>query len=106
MSKSTQDLCIFINQLEQHLDERGSLSIQVFSNKAFRIYHSDHEDYIYDSEEQEYALDINDLCYEDSKDFADFLAVLLQDNDAPPASNPADAADDPDDDDQLVNQDA
>ena len=70
--KSTQDLCIWLNAVEQHLEIGATdkmLSIEIFADKSFRINKHNHDkvETVYDSDELEHAVreDINDLPYRD-----------------------------------------
>jgi len=78
MSKSTQDLCIWLNQLAQQLEE-DNMSIQLFVDKSFRIYINRSDEPVYDSDDQPNPIDINDLAYEDVQDFSDFLKQIVED---------------------------
>lgn len=63
MSKSIQDLCIFQNTLSSTL--KKEISIEIFSDKTFRIWDvgEDEAQLLYDSSEALDNLDINDLPY-------------------------------------------
>ena len=72
--KSTQDLVCFLRTLERVLEESG-LSIQIYCDKSYRIYDSS-ANIIFDSEQQPFITDINDLPYEQE----DYIATLIRKN--------------------------
>lgn len=78
MCKSTQDLAIFLKDMETLTGLEDGISIQVFTDKSFRIYANGMENPIYDSENFEIPLDINDLLYVKPEEFAEQLRSLLE----------------------------
>ena len=86
--KSTQDLCIWLNKVEQALEITSSsnlLSIEIFSDKSFRVnQHIPEKDVetLYDSEElyeqSNQGIDINDLIYHDPENFAEQIKEILE----------------------------
>lgn len=90
MAKSTQDLVIWLNKVAQQL-EQDIMSIQIFTDKSFRVYLEGQEEPIYDSDDQDVAQDINDLPYEDPQDFSDFLNAVMRDT--PDSKDPPEVKD-------------
>ena len=77
--KSTQDLCIWLNKVEQALGidaENKVLCIEVFSDKSFRVskHNGDSVDIIYDSDISPDKEDINELPYQSATEFAKLIS--------------------------------
>jgi len=84
--KSIQDLCIWLNKVEQALELTMSdkiLSVEIFTDKSFRInkQNGDSAETIYDSSDLllMQSIDINDLPYHDPNMFADEIRETIVD---------------------------
>lgn len=77
MSKSTQDLCLWLRDFS-HILKDDSVCIQIYKDKSFRIIGSDNV-ILYDSDEESEGsdrLDLNDLPYENPRDFFEMEVSL------------------------------
>jgi hypothetical protein len=84
--KSIQDLCIWLNKVEQALELTMSdkiLSVEIFTDKSFRInkQNGDSAETIYDSSDLllMQSIDINDLPYHDPNMFAEEIRETIVD---------------------------
>jgi len=82
--KSIQDLCIWLNKVEQALEVSAIdqvYSIEIFSDKSFRVNKHNNINVVtvYDSEESPIKEDINDLPYHDPDIFAEEIKETIED---------------------------
>jgi len=84
--KSIQDLCIWLNKVEQALELTMSdkiLSVEIFTDKSFRInkQNGDSAETIYDSSDLllMQSIDINDLPYHDPNMLAEEIRETIVD---------------------------
>jgi len=84
--KSIQDLCIWLNKVEQALELTMSdkiLSVEIFTDKSFRInkQNGDSAETIYDSSDLLLiqSIDINDLPYHDPNMLAEEIRETIVD---------------------------
>ena len=78
MAKSTQDLCIWLQQLEKFWEfpPTSAIEIMISSTKQFRLYSTFGDEPFFESPSVDESMDVNDLCYKTPAEFTEYYQII------------------------------